>query len=53
MIQSDDLTKFISNIPWFENLCCRELETLSAYLDRQFLKSGEMLFNQWDKKHGF
>lgn len=37
MIQSDDLTEFISNVPLFENLCRKELETLSAYMDRQFL----------------
>jgi CRP/FNR family transcriptional regulator, cyclic AMP receptor protein len=49
MIQSDDLTEFISNIPLFESLSRQELETLSAYMERQFLKPGEALFNQWDR----
>jgi CRP-like cAMP-binding protein len=49
MTPSNDLTEFISNVPLFENLSRKELETVSAYMDRQFLKSGEVLFDQWDK----
>lgn len=49
MTPSNDLTEFISNVPLFENLSRKELDTVSAYMDRQLLKSGEVLFDQWDK----
>ena len=34
---------FISNIPLFESLTLNEIETVSRYVQRQELKSGEIL----------
>jgi CRP-like cAMP-binding protein len=49
MIQSKTLTDFISNIPLFESLTKKEVETVSTYVQNQTLESGKILFNQWDK----
>jgi CRP-like cAMP-binding protein len=49
MTQSKALIDFISNIPLFESLNLKEIETVSTYVQRQELKAGEILFNQWDK----
>lgn len=49
MIQSNDLIDFISNIPLFESLTKKEVETVSVYVRSQTLESGQILFNQWDR----
>jgi CRP-like cAMP-binding protein len=40
---------FISNVPLFKSLTLKEIETASKYIQRQELKAGEILFNQWDR----
>ncbi|MGD8833316.1 MAG: cyclic nucleotide-binding domain-containing protein [Desulfobacteraceae bacterium] len=40
---------FISNIPLFESLKLKEVGIIATYVQRQKLKAGEILFNQWDK----
>ena len=49
MTQSKELIDFISNLPLFESLCRKEVETVSEYVGRQQVASGETLFNQWDR----
>lgn len=49
MTQSKSMIDFISNIPLFESLTLKEIETVSRYVQRQELRAGEILCNQWDK----
>jgi CRP-like cAMP-binding protein len=49
MTQSKASIDFISNIPLFESLTKKEVETVSTYVQSQTLDSGKILFNQWDK----
>lgn len=49
MTQSKSIIDFISNIPLFESLTLKEIETVSRYIQRKKLKAEEILFNQWDK----
>jgi CRP-like cAMP-binding protein len=49
MTQSKALIDFISNIPLFESLTRKEVETVSTYVQSQTLEPGKTLFNQWDK----
>ncbi len=49
MTQSKLMIDFISNLPLFESLKLKEIEIIARYVQRQELKEGEILFNQWDK----
>lgn len=43
------LFDFIRNIPLFDSLSRKEIEIVETYVSRRQLKSGEILFNQWEK----
>lgn len=49
MTQTKSMIDFIGNLPLFKSLTLNEIETVSKYVQHQDLKSGEILFNQWDK----